>query len=214
MSVEKCQSCGAVISTLATNCQVCGAPISTSPVEGLFVPRYLKAVPLVLTILMGSAAIKTVSASVSEYRSTVASTRLSEARAAAAEETRIHAEELKTSRRLRDSILRKIPPNRIRRLSAADLAAGLAIVSAVSADTTGHHWSSVAARELARRASLDSETTARAARRTARALNRERQSSVSTAPSGASAQCRDGTYSFSSSHRGACSHHGGVATWL
>jgi hypothetical protein len=33
-------------------------------------------------------------------------------------------------------------------------------------------------------------------------------------PSGATAQCNDGTYSFSESHRGACSYHGGVATWL
>jgi hypothetical protein len=33
-------------------------------------------------------------------------------------------------------------------------------------------------------------------------------------PVGASAQCRDGTYSFSQSRRGTCSHHGGVAVWL
>jgi hypothetical protein len=34
------------------------------------------------------------------------------------------------------------------------------------------------------------------------------------APSGASAKCRDGTWSFSQSRRGTCSHHGGVASWL
>lgn len=34
------------------------------------------------------------------------------------------------------------------------------------------------------------------------------------APTGATAQCRDGSYSFSQSHRGTCSHHGGVARWL
>ena len=33
-------------------------------------------------------------------------------------------------------------------------------------------------------------------------------------PVGASAQCRDGTYSFSQSRRGTCSHHGGVGRWL
>jgi peptidoglycan hydrolase-like protein with peptidoglycan-binding domain len=33
-------------------------------------------------------------------------------------------------------------------------------------------------------------------------------------PSGATAQCRDGSYSFSLHHSGACSHHGGVASWL
>ena len=34
------------------------------------------------------------------------------------------------------------------------------------------------------------------------------------APAGASAQCKDGTYSMSKTRRGTCSHHGGVATWL
>jgi uncharacterized protein YraI len=33
-------------------------------------------------------------------------------------------------------------------------------------------------------------------------------------PAGATAQCRDGTFSFSRSRRGTCSHHGGVARWL
>ncbi len=33
-------------------------------------------------------------------------------------------------------------------------------------------------------------------------------------PAGATAQCRDGTYSFSQHHSGTCSYHGGVATWL
>lgn len=35
-----------------------------------------------------------------------------------------------------------------------------------------------------------------------------------SAPSGATAQCVDGTYSFSQHHSGTCSHHGGVAAWL
>ena len=35
-----------------------------------------------------------------------------------------------------------------------------------------------------------------------------------TAPRGATARCVDGTYSFSQSRRGTCSHHGGVAQWL
>ena len=34
------------------------------------------------------------------------------------------------------------------------------------------------------------------------------------APDGASAECRDGTYSFSAHRSGTCSHHGGVDTWL
>jgi peptidoglycan hydrolase-like protein with peptidoglycan-binding domain len=33
-------------------------------------------------------------------------------------------------------------------------------------------------------------------------------------PAGATAQCGDGTYSFSLHHSGSCSHHGGVSSWL
>jgi hypothetical protein len=38
--------------------------------------------------------------------------------------------------------------------------------------------------------------------------------SAPSAPPGATAQCRDGTYSFSQSRSGTCSSHGGVAQWL
>jgi hypothetical protein len=36
----------------------------------------------------------------------------------------------------------------------------------------------------------------------------------SAVPAGATAQCRDGSYSFSQHRSGTCSHHGGVAKWL
>jgi hypothetical protein len=42
----------------------------------------------------------------------------------------------------------------------------------------------------------------------------KRPETCSNAPTGATAQCRDGYYSFSKNHRGTCSHHGGVAKWL
>jgi hypothetical protein len=35
-----------------------------------------------------------------------------------------------------------------------------------------------------------------------------------TAPEGATARCKDGTYSFSRHRTGTCSKHGGVAEWL
>jgi hypothetical protein len=38
--------------------------------------------------------------------------------------------------------------------------------------------------------------------------------STGAPPPGASARCRDGTYSYSQHRQGTCSHHGGVATWL
>ncbi len=37
---------------------------------------------------------------------------------------------------------------------------------------------------------------------------------TNSAPAGASARCRDGSYSFSQHRQGTCSHHGGVAEWL
>jgi len=33
-------------------------------------------------------------------------------------------------------------------------------------------------------------------------------------PAGATAQCRDGDYSYSTHHSGTCSGHGGVSQWL
>jgi hypothetical protein len=33
-------------------------------------------------------------------------------------------------------------------------------------------------------------------------------------PAGVTAICKDGTYSYSQSKRGTCSHHGGVKKWL
>lgn len=42
----------------------------------------------------------------------------------------------------------------------------------------------------------------------------ERPETCSGPPTGATAQCRDGSYSFSRSRSGTCSHHGGVSKWL
>lgn len=42
----------------------------------------------------------------------------------------------------------------------------------------------------------------------------KRPENCSTVPQGATAQCQDGSYSFSQNRRGTCSHHGGVAKWL
>lgn len=42
----------------------------------------------------------------------------------------------------------------------------------------------------------------------------KRPETCSSVPDGATAQCRDGTYSFSKNRRGTCSHHRGVSKWL
>ena len=36
---------------------------------------------------------------------------------------------------------------------------------------------------------------------------------ASSAPTGATGKCVDGSYTYTTNHRGACSHHGGVAQW-
>ena len=38
--------------------------------------------------------------------------------------------------------------------------------------------------------------------------------SPSSSPIGATARCRDGTYSYSEHASGTCSHHGGVSRWI
>jgi hypothetical protein len=38
--------------------------------------------------------------------------------------------------------------------------------------------------------------------------------SPSSSPVGATAKCRDATYSYSEHASGTCSHHGGVARWI
>ncbi|QOI55935.1 DUF3761 domain-containing protein [Rouxiella badensis] len=45
-------------------------------------------------------------------------------------------------------------------------------------------------------------------------VHRPAHSKSDKIPDGASAKCRDGTYSFSTHHRGTCSGHGGVSEWL
>jgi hypothetical protein len=47
-----------------------------------------------------------------------------------------------------------------------------------------------------------------------REIHSPSKSKSGKAPPNASAQCRDGSYSFSTHHRGTCSRHGGVAQWL
>jgi hypothetical protein len=45
-------------------------------------------------------------------------------------------------------------------------------------------------------------------------VHRPAHTTSGQAPQGATAKCRDGSYSFSQHHRGTCSRHGGVSAWL
>ena len=70
---------------------------------------------------------------------------------------------------------------------------------------------STAAPDTLRPQAVASRTRARPAQPSARSSVRAGDAG---APAGASAQCRDGSYSYSRSRRGTCSHHGGVAVWF
>jgi len=43
--------------------------------------------------------------------------------------------------------------------------------------------------------------------------NANKNANSQSRPAGATARCKDGTYSFSKHRRGTCLHHGGVAEW-
>jgi hypothetical protein len=67
---------------------------------------------------------------------------------------------------------------------------------------------------------IAADSLARVKADSVRAVARQRARSLRPAPqrpshpSGASALCADGTYSYSANRRGTCSHHGGVSQWL
>jgi hypothetical protein len=53
-----------------------------------------------------------------------------------------------------------------------------------------------------------------AAAKPAASSSKSTPASGNTDPTGATAKCKDGTYSKSQQHSGTCSNHGGVAEWL
>ena len=54
----------------------------------------------------------------------------------------------------------------------------------------------------------------KAAKKTAAPTATATKTASNTDATGATAKCKDGTYSHAASRRGACSKHGGVAEWL
>lgn len=62
--------------------------------------------------------------------------------------------------------------------------------------------------------SAPARTTVAPAPKPASTAPKSAAANENTNPAGATAQCKDGTYSHAKTHRGACSHHGGVAKWL
>ena len=71
---------------------------------------------------------------------------------------------------------------------------------------------STAASSAAAPASAQAPTTAAKSSTASKSAPTEEASN--TDPTGATAKCKDGTYSKSKHHSGTCSSHGGVAEWL
>ena len=74
-------------------------------------------------------------------------------------------------------------------------------------------WYSEAASTPATSAKAPASTAKTAPSTTTGAPEKPVVAAAAGAPQGATAKCKDGSYSHSKQHSGACSHHGGVAEW-
>jgi len=70
-----------------------------------------------------------------------------------------------------------------------------------------------AAKDTGAAAKQATKATGKAAKEGTKAVANAVKPKPSDAPQDATAKCKDGTYSHSAQHRGACSNHGGVAEW-
>lgn len=85
--------------------------------------------------------------------------------------------------------------------------------------TTKSETKSAAKSEMKSTAKSDQKATTKAAASDTKAATKTAKAESKTTASptdanGASAKCKDGTYSHAASRRGACSRHGGVSEWL
>jgi hypothetical protein len=97
---------------------------------------------------------------------------------------------------------------------ALALAAGLLVGSANAQYATPPVQPTQKAAQTQQQAAKPVYDTGYYTNRDGRAVHRPERTHGNVIPAGATAQCRDGTYSFSQHRRGTCSHHGGVARWL
>jgi hypothetical protein len=81
---------------------------------------------------------------------------------------------------------------------------------------SGHGGVQKAAKSAAADAPASTETASPAAAPASKAAPAAKSTATAgnTDPTGATAKCKDGTYSKSKHHKGSCSHHGGVAEFL
>lgn len=97
---------------------------------------------------------------------------------------------------------------------ALALAAGLLVGSANAQYATPPAQPAQKAQPAQQQAAKPVHDTGYYTNRNGQAVHRPERTQGNVIPAGATAQCRDSTYSFSRHRRGTCSHHGGVARWL
>src|SRR5438874_10353652 len=88
----------------------------------------------------------------------------------------------------------------------------LLLVLPISAQRTSHSTGTTRHSTTTTSKPKSSNRSAYYTNRSGHRVHRPMQSA--TVPAGATAQCADGSYSFSEHRRGTCSHHGGVSRWL
>ena len=69
------------------------------------------------------------------------------------------------------------------------------------------------AKDVAKGTKGVAKDVAKGSKEVAKDVNEDVKPRPSAAPADATARCKDGTYSQSKTHQGACSNHGGVAEW-
>lgn len=220
MANLNCGKCGKATSDLATRCPHCSKAVAIRRLPAVHIPRYLSVMPYLLTAYMGFLAVPAAAGSYSKHNAAVEKRRIADERAAEDARVRAEAEQMRLRRKSRDSVLAALPSRKLRRASDTNLRQALAIASLPTGDTVNKAWVFLAQKELSRRDEIRRQNAEReekraqaTARRQALLETRRERESRSSTPSGASAKCRDGSYSYSASRRGTCSRHGGVAAW-
>lgn len=215
MALVRCKRCGWETSALASACHKCQARLPRESDDLHFpLPKLAVLLPLLLLLSAAAVAAPPVVATVEDYRARIAAERTERERQEEARRVAELAEQQRVMKRRVDSLIRALPVARMRRVSELTLREATTVVSQWGTDSAAKRWERAAQKELVRRQRSASSQPTRSRQQPSvtqpvaplRTQRPER-------PAGATARCRDGTYSYSASRRGTCSHHGGVAAW-
>jgi F0F1-type ATP synthase membrane subunit b/b' len=215
MALVRCKRCGWETSALASACHKCQARLPRESDDlHLHLPRFVVLLPFLLLITAAAIAAPPVVTTLGDYRARIAAERTERERQEEARHVAALAEQQRVMTRRVDSLIRALPAGRMRRVSEMQLREAATVVTRWGTDSAAKRWERAAQKELVRRQRSASGQPTRSRQQPSAAqpvapLRTQRPER----PAGATARCRDGTYSYSASRRGTCSHHGGVAVW-